>query len=1181
MAVLPTANKTTVQVQPGGNITRISGLASGTLYGVYFVAQAFNRASSPAVSGSPGPGASLVTLSSLPSAVQTAIASFASEAGASVYPAGMFVAGASANYAHAVPQFSVDSVGSSDVTRILRVACPDFNSTPSAGLKSLEIRISRDNGLTWQELQDRSYPFPNGVNYATFSVAVPYAQNVQVVAQAFFNDGSTGPASNAITLPGFPTPQANSLAAPTLISATGVLVYSSITNTVGMTATVVATPDPLADSLKVNLVNPTDNSVKASSIVTLDPANPGAQLTAVFTNLDTSISSYNVILYSMRYGVGSTVSGTPPTITTPAASTYHPAALNPANITLTEVITWTGTALQSQIKVTWTADQTQPRANIYLRRNDNYGGDPTQFTGFTLDGSSTSQTYLSNPVTAGSTVSWDVYVAAVGVSGTEAVFATAQIKNVAVQGYANYVPPLQTLPTMVTNSADSVTLTGTYVQAPNTPAPLFINLYNSETTQNSGTLVAQVAPQPTSTPGTYAWSYTVPSLAKSFSVSAMASIVICYLLQNGIMSTPATKSVVRISTATPSTVPVISSATAYISTASATITDCTQSLTTSSGSYTPATGGNGILYTLNPPLNTFIAEVSDPGGTPGLNPQNVTPTATQSGTTAVLMFTPPNNTGGRNIRVAFVTLYGTTGWSSATQITFPVGAVVDTTPPVLTGCAPAATAQTDGSIKITWSAAAFGASGLGSYIIRRNTVNTLATSTIVGSVSTITNLTFIDYLSITQQGSLYYYWLDATNGQGIASGAPVLITGAGITSTVPVPTAPTGLTVVGGSSLFSISWAPNAERNISSYKLDFSALGTFSDTVSVNVSGTSYTQTLDGTVSTAAAGVYRWRLSATNLGGTGTACTAVAANLTNFGAVLDTPPNNLTSVSAAANTDGSITLTITGPTDANRAVFEIIRRSAAATFVDATTSGVTNEATIDIPSDGTNTAATWTDTGLNPNKFYEYRVYAKSKLVATSASYVNTTAVQAQYVVQGVVRPSLIANGGFYSPSGGWGASYNGWTLGAGVTFLAASGNYGYNSANFKTPRFTYTGVTAYVALTQTFQVIPGKKYTVLGMIYYQPTTNDGRAYIRVTGGTISEITSANGMTTPPAPYPGVVATDGTDYTPSANVYTFISYSFIAPAGVNQLTLNIGYEGKTATDSVSLYPSFLQVYQDQ
>ena len=971
----------------------------------------------------------------------------------------------------------------------------------------------------------------------------------------------------------------NGLAAPVLTSITPVLSYNTSLLQYILAVTVLAVPATGADNLRVDLLSP-GGSVVASVTVPVNVGNPTAPLSAAFSNLDPTVALYSLAMYSMKSGVGSPATTPNPTFAPPNPTSLLPAAINPATLTLTEVVSWTGTALQSQILVKWTSDASQPTENIYLRRHDNYGGNPLLFTGFTKDGSSNTGSYLTNPVIGGIGVTWDVYVAAVSPSGTEATFASAEIQNLAVLTYANITPLVQTLPTVVINSLDSVTLNGVYSQPAATPAPLFVNIYNSETTQNAGTLVAQVVPQPVDAAGNYSWSYTVPSLVKSFAVAGMSSIVVCYVLQNRVMSSASTKSVVRVTIGSPATAPVLASATPYVTTISATVSNCTTVASGSSGAYTPGSGGNGILWTLQAPCNTFLVEVSDPGGTPGLNPVNLTPATTVAGTTAVLSFAA-NRGGSVNIRTAFVTATGNSTWSNAIQVALPVLPVVDTTLPVLTGCAPAAVAQTDGSIKITWSAAAFGTSGLGSYIIRRNTANTLATSTIVGSVSTITNLTFIDYLSITQQGSLYYYWLDATNGQGVASGSPVLITSVGITSTVSVPAVPTGLTVVGGTSLFSISWTPNAERNISSYKLDFSALGNFTDTVSYTVSGTSFTQTLDGTVSLTAAGVYKWRLSATNLGGTGTACTAVAASLTNFGVVLDTPPSNLTSVTSAANTDGSITLTITGTADANRSAFQITRRSAAATFVDATTAGVTNEVTLTVPSDGTTTAATWTDTGLNPNKFYEYRVYAKSKLVATSPSYAYTTAVQAQYVVQGVVRPSLLVNGGFYSPSAGWGASSNGWTIGSGVSVTMSLGNYTYNATMYKTIAFGHTGATAYVMASQVFQVIPGKKYTVLGLVFYQPTTNDGRAYVRVTGGTIAEITSANGLTTPPAPYPTTVATDGTDYTPAANAYTFISYSFIAPAGVSQLTLNIGYEGKTATDNVNIYPGFLQVYQDQ
>lgn len=790
----------------------------------------------------------------------------------------------------------------------------------------------------------------------------------------------------------------------------------------------------------------------------------------------------------------------------------------------------------------------------------------------------------------GATVTWDVVVLAVGVTGTEAAFSADQIKTVAVQAYANYAPLSQPMPTVTVLNDDQVSLKGTYTRPSNTPMPVAVNIYKSESATDSANLVAKVPLQPSNDPTIYNWHYDVQSLKTQFANAGVSLIVVRYALENGTESSNANKNVVKVLTQAPGTAPILSGAAAYVKTIGASVSNGTDTLTFSTGSYTPGNGGTGTLLTLTPPLNNIILEVSDGGGTPGLNPENITPSIDGLAPSFSLIATPTKNTGTRNIRARFSTVYGMSGYSNAIQITFPVDNVVDSTPPDLTPCQPRFVCNADGSIKITWSAASFGSSGLGSYAIRRSATNDVNASYTVGLTTTSTTLSWTDALPSDKQGYTYYYWLEATSAQGVKSASPIAVklssantyaaeTVTGAASVDSAPATPTGLTIKGAQGGFDITWSNNTERDLSYYSLEFSANGTMSDAVVVSrTKGNSYFQTLGATVAKAVADVYRWRIRAVDFGGNASAVSALASpDNTNYGSVQDSAPNTPTSTTTTTDTNGTATVSVVLPADTNRAYVKLVRRSYTSDFTDSTGGAVT-EATYTVPNDGAAGTITWMDSGLVPNRWYMYRVYSRSKLGTDSDSYVVGNAARANYQVRGVLRPNLVSNGHFGTASGAYGTSYSGWTLTGGVTTTPTSKIFQHSGTDFNLMQFTHSGSTSSVMLSQPIQVIAGRRYTVMALVYYEGT--DGNAYVKVFPA-VSPSDSSDGLTSLPAPYSSATKeANASDATSVRNGFRVITYSFTAPLGYTSVTIQIGYANRGTTTPVSIYPGFVQVFCD-
>lgn len=981
--------RVTVQVQPGNNVARIPALKSGTLYAVLLRGKYGDRYTSIIQPSSAGVAMGQVPFDTLPAEVQTAITNLQSETNVS-YPNGYFVAGGSANVIRNTPTWFVDTTSSKDTLAVVRVAVPDFNSPVPSYLAGIRMRVSTDSGDTYRHYQDVSAPFEGNTNYATFQIPVPYEQTVLVKFQAIYKDGTFGRETRPVKFSGVAKPADPPAAAPILESVAGTFVYSAQNDKLQLRVTVTAIPDPTASALLVQLVDGT-GKVRASQEV--PNSLPGTALSVVLEDVDPTVSTYTVNAYSNVVGKLSKETST--TWDVSSATGYAPAKFDPAKVFLSEEIYRMGDGtLESRIRVKFEGalDAERTRGAVYLRRRDTYGGDLTTFGGFSKVGVATGN-FLTDAVVAGATVAWDVVVLAVGKDGTEASFSSDQIKTVSVVQYANYVPPMQSaLPTVLVTGEDSLSISGTYTRAPGTPEPVKLRAYKSETSTLAADLVAEAIYVYLGN-GVYGYTLTLPSISVFAVGSNNYDITLRTLLENQGLTPTAGKTTVRVVRALP-TAPILSSVTPYAKTVKAVVAGFSALSASAQSNYTPAGGGNGTTLTITPEKSALVVEVSD-SGTPGTNPELVN-NASIDPSTGVVTFTPATNSGTRNVRVAWKTSFGNSAWSTAREITFPAYNVVDSTVPDLTPCAPRFVQNSDGSITISWTSATFGASGLGNYVIRRNSTNNSTTSVVVGTVTTATNLTWTDFIDQSRIGQTFYYWLEAVSAQGVKSAAPIPVkkasansyaveTVVAAVSTDSAPADVTGLAVKGAQGGFEVRWTPVSDRDIKDYQLEFSALGTFTDTVTTYVSGSTYFQTLGATAPKATADAYRWRLKARDFGGNLSAnysATATPDN-TNYGFVQDTAPNAPQAVTLTNNTDGSITLTITAPASNAGTYYRIVRRyktTAGWTETDAT-AVVEND--IQIPS----TAATFRDTGLLPGRYYNYRVYSRSKLGTESASY--------------------------------------------------------------------------------------------------------------------------------------------------------------------------------------------------
>ena len=201
------------------------------------------------------------------------------------------------------------------------------------------------------------------------------------------------------------------------------------------------------------------------------------------------------------------------------------------------------------------------------------------------------------------------------------------------------------------------------------------------------------------------------------------------------------------------------------------------------------------------------------------------------------------------------------------------------------------TANTDGTVGLTWLAPADNGAAITSYIVTPDPAcSSCSGLTSAGTSATIGGLTY---------GNSYTFTVSATNVAGMGPSS------ASSPAVVPatVPAAPTGVTATDqADGSISVSWTAPSDNgaSITGYTVSvspactgctgFTATGTWTNVAGLSV-GTAYTFTV----------------TATNVQGTGSA--SIASNSVLAAAVPDAP----TGVSGTANTDGSVDLSWTAP----------------------------------------------------------------------------------------------------------------------------------------------------------------------------------------------------------------------------------------------------------------------------
>jgi len=238
--------------------------------------------------------------------------------------------------------------------------------------------------------------------------------------------------------------------------------------------------------------------------------------------------------------------------------------------------------------------------------------------------------------------------------------------------------------------------------------------------------------------------------------------------------------------------------------------------------------------------------------------------------------------------------------------------------------------------------------------------------------------------------------------------------------------------------------------------------------------------------------------------------------------------------------------------------------------------------------------------------------YINGGLIQTNtiqASSIAAGAITTDKLAVGTIqRQNIIANGQFGSVNA-TGNTYSCWTLLSGVTFTAspnnAVGGAGYVApapgvAGTYTP-FTSVGQPATVALycpalsatvmaqnfiKQAIAVTPGRTYSVVGLVYGTGGTTSGRIYLKtVVQSNQQELSSATtgisaGSVIPPFYLNAVPAPNGSAYSTDWGVWNLYAYRVTVPSGVTLLEVQIGTDSNSSVSAITLYPGFIQVYDD-
>lgn len=216
------------------------------------------------------------------------------------------------------------------------------------------------------------------------------------------------------------------------------------------------------------------------------------------------------------------------------------------------------------------------------------------------------------------------------------------------------------------------------------------------------------------------------------------------------------------------------------------------------------------------------------------------------------------------------------------------------------------------------------------------------------------------------------------------------------------------------------------------------------------------------------------------------------------------------------------------------------------------------------------------------------KIYTGTVLAGAIAAGAITTD---KLAVGTVTRQNLITNGHFGSYNT-FGDSAQGWTLASGVTTATifsytpktSAGTDGSALNVIKLTKTVSAGVDTVFA-TQDVTVIPGRTYSVVGLLYVGNSQSSGTAYIRTLtqpgGVRLSSDTSgvSSGEIVPPFYQNATRITSARDSYPVATGWKLLAYRVTIPNGCTQIRIEIGGAFGTS-DITNLYPAFIQVYDD-
>ena len=213
-----------------------------------------------------------------------------------------------------------------------------------------------------------------------------------------------------------------------------------------------------------------------------------------------------------------------------------------------------------------------------------------------------------------------------------------------------------------------------------------------------------------------------------------------------------------------------------------------------------------------------------------------------------------------------------------------------------------------------------------------------------------------------------------------------------------------------------------------------------------------------------------------------------------------------------------------------------------------------------------------------------------------TANSIGATQLQAgsittdKLTVGAIQRVNLCLNGHFGSYNA-TGNSSSGWTVSATAVFHSQAGSYtpnssvGVASSAMPVPSFTET-TNSDVFASQQISVTPGRTYTVVGLL--TGSGGNGNLWLRTTIPSpwtrLSSATAgvAAGTVVPPF-YQGqsaVQVAGGVDTSTSWGTWQLFAYKITVPNGYTTIQLEIGSDGNTGTPAITLYPGFIQVYDD-